>query len=705
MHLNRIFLWVNVLVLLGYLISLGGMMFFPDVFFFNISQVLFGFLLLQLFGVNIVIAYCHIFRRRYEIVEQIFFGVLLGIVLFPALIFGLIVFLDWYTPIFFGGIYVISLFSLILTIFLRRGGSTFVDFRSLFSREKFISVEFLGLVIFCLVILIHTFLYRHLPDLDPYGWIVKITDIFSDPSPVFKGGREFFVVFSQVHRDILGIDLFSLFKYVYPFYSLIAYISLVFIGQNIKNRKLRLVFLLSFLMCPITILSLVTSMPQYIWILFVFAFVATCINFSERKWREPFLLLGLLFSLLFYFHVASFIFLFVWGLVAFWLYREWFWRNKLTSFLFLALALSHFEILERSLAFFWKFTSRVFQNIFSMNPNWNFPVEYTNIDGASMGWPGFFGVLQYYGFYMGPVIALILVSFLFFLLFRPDFRLYIFQKMGSLGFLCLLFLFGIFFSIAEIFPRLLSLAMLPDRAWVVLGILFIIFLYFILGYFDSQKNQQIHLDKKIFIGLFVLSLVISFSGATFINWKKSFLITQEQLISAEWIHDTISEESIFFSKGLRNVLTGHAYVKYEDISYDAYFDSDALQEEINRNLKTLSKECPSATDYDYVGDVYKILSHENENEEQIAKDVSIYTKQFLQREEEKCEEIVLEKDFYIYYAPPSKENPYIQRSYVSEGGSSWGFFAQEGFIMDQLPDTFVRVYDREGVIIWKMLYE
>jgi hypothetical protein len=102
----------------------------------------------------------------------------------------------------------------------------------------------------------------------------------------------------------------------------------------------------------------------------------------------------------------------------------------------------------------------------------------------------------------------------------------------SLSFLC-------FFIIAEVLPRAIGIAFLPDRAWIFSGV-------FALGFFLPLFKTRIGGNKLVLI-FFLLGFSANIGAAIYINTLKKYLIPSEQLASAEWIKTHLPQERIIFT--------------------------------------------------------------------------------------------------------------------------------------------------------------
>ncbi len=321
-----------------------------------------------------------------------------------------------------------------------------------------------------------------------------------------------------------------------------------------------------------------------------------------------------------------------------------------------------------------------------------------------MGWQGAGGVLKYYAYYAGPAVFVISAVFIYLLIFKKDFFLQFKQFIKTEGALTLSFLFFFFLFLAEILPRFFNVALLPDRVWVFLGPLFIVPLILILRY---KKEGRETAGFKFFPFILILALAVSASGAFYINWQKSYLITREQKEATQWIEKNTEQEAVFFSAGQRNVISSMAGRMYRRVDPYFYLDEKTMGEEINGDSD--EEKIRYLTYNDYKREIEEILDEAvkkqdlSSNQEDVIRKSAIgilnRTKIFLRDTRPVSFSEVRSR--YIFYSPPSEKNPYIKRPY--NRGTQWGFRMQGDFIFDKYQDRFRRIYDQDGVIIWKIL--
>ena len=328
--------------------------------------------------------------------------------------------------------------------------------------------------------------------------------------------------------------------------------------------------------------------------------------------------------------------------------------------------------------------------------NWLFPARYTNIDGNVVGWSGLPGIIKYYIYYVGPfVVTCTLVGLHWFT--RQHNRLALLKKASSsAATLAVIIGLALTLAVAEIFPRLFNISLLPERAWLYAQVFYVFFI-------AIYAHRYIPLQKKVPLMLLVC-IVVNISGALFINNRKKYITPDYKQISLLWLKEKLPENSIFISASDIYLLRFHAqknlvYVPAallclktgEDIErlfgfleQAGYAGDQPLDETIlfKNALATYFSDHAKAT----LPGVIAAL----ETAAQEYKNQSLRPRQAGQR-----------YDMYVYYAKPHSLDPYAGRPYVKERTA---FASCQYPSLDNFPATFTRVYnDADRVKIWKIL--
>lgn len=554
--------------------------------------------------------------------------------------------------------------------------------------------------------------YYALPDIDPYSWLQQFQQTFSTSLNFsFHQYRPLFISLGYLFTQIAQIDTYAFFKYIIPLLSFFLLLPSFLVANKASNLPQTLIiFSLPFASSSFLLYS-TSSLPQSIAnILLITGFYF--ILYSAIVKRYFFFVLGgvSIFGAIF-FHEANILFLIPWIIVVLlanrasiktFISREW-----LACLFFIVILLLSFDTFRIYLSFLAAWIQRTLHALFLFQTNLTFPATYINIDGNAVGWSDFSGILRYYSFYFGPFAVIATVLFIsFFLKRKLKFRSCLLSKDSiEKQVLSYFFLsFFLFFSIAELLPRFFNFALLPERALSFVAFIAV----FLFGYILLQSTQS-----TIFIPLLVLTaIIINLGGAIYINSIKQYLITPNQMSSAEWISLNLPRNRILFTTSQVNLLRFHAQTNtvievndpslYTDIRVfekavdhipsvnDRYQTNyQKLLEDVENKIYFLKKQTSPSSDHHT--HLMFLLG------------ISNNIQSFLRQYSENNVSITIEDNkvppLYIYYSKESPKNPYINRPYTKRSTHRKG----DPIIFDQFPNRFKRVYSlpEDEVVIWE----
>lgn len=731
---------LNGVLFTGSFLGFAGSTFYPDLVFFERTQVFFGTLLFFASGFLFTALIEQLVKRKFDLYENISFSFLGIVIFFPLLLevefllFGLAY--SWF-PLF-------NVALLLLIVFLVRFffGSTAARLRPVprFSMERFLASPFPFFLLFIVFVLIIVLAYPALPDLDPYKWLFKYSYQFPNQQLDILE-RPLFGAFTFIGVKLVGISLLTFYKYFFPFLISFIVFPAWLCARFITVPAQRLLFMFFLFTSPVILLYGTTAMPQTPIIILSYYFLFFSL-YSYLKKDLFFFYAGGLSALAGYlFHPAiAIIFLcFVIGCLFHW--RTRLLKDKKILFLLLLLAATNYERIRSATGFVTNWTNIIVNRFFLPNRlNLAFPTSYLNIDNTVMGWPGLDGVIKYYAFHVGPVVVFTIGVFLW-LMIQQKFRKDFFSDFKDMRLWVLLLCFLPFFAISEILPRFPNLALLPDRSWIFGGIFSLIF-----AFFSLYKTR---LPKTLLLfGAF--SVLITIGGAVYINNLKQYLITPTQLRSAKWIVQNLPPNRVFLSSGNKNLLPVYADSRLLKLPEELYcgdmrqFDSYFMQIEPDNFYNQQIENTP----LELRADLDAILRKQNidvAQTESVAQKKLILEESFqalveqVQKDSGKLaqkpglplftpptgkvpalskavpiENIYRGEEFnymlnpndqlYIYYSKVDPRNPYENRPYTI---STWGFDScpnNTPFLFDRYPEKFQKIYDDHGqVIIWKIL--
>ncbi|PJA86615.1 MAG: hypothetical protein CO141_03835 [Candidatus Moranbacteria bacterium CG_4_9_14_3_um_filter_42_9] len=665
---------------------------------------------LVLFGINFGLIIQWLIKKKYELWE------FLSIASLGSLIFSPLLLTSEFTvfKILFPNLPIVNsffIFILILFIFTLKKNSR--DFLSInipkLNAAEIIKSNFtLFFFFYFAVIFFLVTAYYPLPDLDPYYWHADITKSFSKNTITEIGSyRPLFSSLAYIFNQTSRVDLYAYFKYVIPFLSLLILIPANLFSKNFFSPlKKTLIFLFPIINASV-FLYLETPIPQAILTIILFYFLFFLAHCSLSGKKEFFYFGGLSIFISYFYHEAAFL-VFIGWLASFLIFDAKeifakFKKNKLALFLLIITLATNTSLIKNQLAFLVGFSKSTYHRLLSPILNLKFPASYVNVDGNAMGWVGISGIAKYYAYYVGFSFFIIFFLFIIKLIKNSEFRIFVKSNLlKNKSIFALVFCFSLFFLIAEIIPRFPGIAFLPERAWNFGGIFSTVFIIFIFVFLKD--------NKKILYYALILSFFINLSGAIYVNSQKKYLISNEQLSSAQWITDNLPKDRILFSSNKNvNLLKTFSHSKVIPTSDNFYFKSNDFGKKFD--TKILSESFVQDYQMEYKNIIEEItqqidkLSNKNiysDNKEVIAyaddisKDLTKIKYLKIPNEE------FLNKQFkyYVYYSNEDSRNPYLNRPYYKKNE-----IVNTEFIFDRYPDKFRRVYynQKSNIIIWQIL--
>jgi len=535
------------------------------------------------------------------------------------------------------------------------------------------SVLIRSMAIFILFIAILVFWYQALPDSDPYGWIQTLQPQFDKHilPPITE--RPLFASFLYIGVSLLRIDLFTFLKYIFPFIPLTILAPLWLIAKQIPGSAYKTVFLLYLLGVPSTALYITTPTPQVLLII-VAVYAVVFILYSKITGNILyFYTAGAILLSSFLYHQAAILLFIPWlvgTLVAFRKSLLSDWKNIAIITLLVMLSREQLRIMVNFVVYW---IHRTYYQLFEHdNTNFLYPAQYVNIDHNQMGWPGLIGVTKFYLYYSSPiVIFVLLVSLGIFIRSSRINSLSFIRKKEHAILISALFLFLL---IAETLPRYPNIALLPERAWVFISILTLPLFFLIATRLKSQKS------KIIFILIASVFLIIGMAGTIYINSLKRYLISPEQITSAKWIQKNLPKDKLIYGYNNSNLIIYHSKSQYISFRENILCSRLSLQD----TLEYLEFPAESSA-----------LPVTSDDQLAIAKGIPVNPA---------AEKITITKDTqrFVYFAPKDNRNPYNERGYHPE---NWGVAnCNDGkFLFDRYPHNFKRIYNIDGIVIWKYM--
>ncbi len=554
--------------------------------------------------------------------------------------------------------------------------------------NTFFSKNFLPpFILYVTVIISIVTAYYPLPDLDPYYWITEYRNQLQAATiTTLSGHRPLFSALTYIFTQGAHIDFYAYFKYILPSFLLLLIFPSALLAQKFSHPLQKVIIFFFPFASGITIIFLTLPIPQAlanVGLFFFFVFLAYSLIAKDAFF---YFLGGATIFFSFFYHEALAIPLALWILFSLWNYRREIFQktreNKLTTLLLLFIVL---PALYGPLSFISSRAEWLLSVLSHSRPNLLFPQYYVNIDGNQMGWGDLFGVAKYYLFYIGPSLLLTFVALLY-CIKNKVVQSFLFSREGKV----LTSIFLVFFFIAEILPRLTGIALLPDRAWVFAGT---IALFFLIPLFSLPIGKN-----RFFLWLIILGFSANIAAAVYINTLKKYMITDQQLVSAEWISTNLPNNRVIFtveSGRLLSFFSGSSVIKVKDPNF--LFDetvfknefkirqipfSESDQEKTIESLKIIVENIDIQNAASNIHEVRDILSH-IESIEQARKEKNMNEN----------------KSYYVYYAAPSEKNPYVDRPYIKKFENK-----EDRIIFNLYPDRFEKIYfdEKNHIYIWKI---
>lgn len=534
-----------------------------------------------------------------------------------------------------------------------------------------------------------------LPDLDPYYWYAEFQRLFSEERLVpLDGYRPLFASLSYIFTIGAHIDFYAFFKYILPFSLLAIVFPLSLLASLFSHPLHRVILLLLPFINGIGITYLTLPLPQAFASIACFFCTSFILYAGMKKDALFFFFGGAILFFGFWYHEVLAIPLALWILVTGYAFRREIFglarRNILSSALLLILLAPHIFGPVTFILLRIENLLPAFQNF---QTNFLFPEHYVNVDGNEMGWGNLLGVGKYYLFYIGPALLLL---FLAAVLERKKISWK--SSFLSTDTLPITLSFFIFFLLAEILPRLFSLALLPDRAWVFAGIFGVAL---VPALFKTPLGS-----KQFFLWTLLFGISLNIGAALYINTLKKYMITEPQLTSASWISTNLPENRIILVSGHSRLLRFHSGSEVVSVSNpNFYYDLSIFEQELEKHM--YSKE--------YLAEAYKeeskhlqelledFFSKDPEQEPSEVESLLEKINSSLKVSRSTLDDLRSpspQKNFYIYYAAPDSRNPYLDRPYVKKTIGK-----EDALIFDKDPTRFKKLYSDEEhkIYLWKIL--
>lgn len=555
---------------------------------------------------------------------------------------------------------------------------------------------------YALLILFLVTAYPSLPDSDPYYWFVKLETEFGHGmvTPLHLH-RPLFSSLGYIFQATTQIDFYAFFKYILPFFGLLVLFPAALVARNFPDRSQQLLIFFFPLANAAFILYLFMPIPQALFNTALCFFVFFLLYSWLTRKNIFYFLAGSVMLITYFYHEVALLFLLPWALITFITYHQRIAslvRHQWIAFVLLGvLILSHPKVFAPFFTFFSNWAKHILRSLPSWHTNFTFPLHFVNIDGRVTGWGSFQGVVQYYAFYMGP--ACLLAGLLLILYLRnKEQGAKLWQEVRDRKeFWVLALVAAFFFVVAEVLPRLIGIALLPERAWSTAAFIIIAFTIILV---HATPNKY-----KFATALLFAAIALNVTAALYVNTLKKYLVTEEQLAAANWMKTFLPEEKVIFASGNWSLLKVHGNIEAQDIANPEFYQDQSIFE---AHLASLSprKQSVGIQEKEHLNVIIQNLRELEEIEkttnDPIIKDALLS----LQEQNKKLQALLAKEDtppsaslpVYIFYSKPSSKNPYASRPYFQAPEESQ-------LVFDIHPDRFQRIYQSadESVVIWQLI--
>lgn len=554
--------------------------------------------------------------------------------------------------------------------------------------------------------------YKALPDLDPYYWLTLYREQFTQGviTPLSLH-RPLFSALAYIFLETAHVDSYAYFKYLLPFLPMLALPSGLLLASLYRDWRLKLIVLGLPLASASFILYSKASIPQAVFNLILIMAAYFLAYGAETGKRIFYYGVGVLFLSGYFFYEFSGVLFCIWLIVTIAYEHRHIWdvfrANPTISILVLALVFSYLSFFFELIRFFTSWTLRVVILVLQASPNFLFPASFTNVDGQVVGWGDGVGVIKYYAYYLGPASGMALGLLLWraaslvwsrFRGFRSVSTLFRISEEKML----LLVLATLFLCLGEVMPRFFGIAFLPERA---LGFA-TPFLLVVALLFLSKLGER----RQWLLWLVILGLALNAAGAWYVNSLKRHLITQEQIISAEWIKGVLPANRLFFTYGNTNLLRIHGMSPTFKISRPDFYSDISVFDEAYAHFKGQNID-PNRIHRQSMKEVEQLFSELKRFEskpdaettvrllEQYIERLTTFEKRLASRLADTAGDPSTEPTLYIYYAKPHPDHPYLDRPYFPKSE-----LLVNQLVFDRYRDRFERVYTlpQDMVVIWRV---
>lgn len=572
----------------------------------------------------------------------------------------------------------------------------------------------------CAYFLLHYIFYRqyhYIPEWDSYGKLAEIEGVVRSGEigltyrGFFTGATAFLSIFTKLtpYQLFTGFYIFLQSSLIFCLYSLSRL-------YKIKSEWLILVILVAALAVPVINMEIDTVRPQNMIVIFLPIYTYFLYRaLHDHKfiyWAAASLIAlgGLNYHEFFVFIFLLHIFWIIIGSIHFFLHKAKDWKDHTIIGLVLLLLFTNLGTIFSQFTFFAfakSMLAAIIIRIKSAEWRWWFLDSY-NTDGLALdiGWKGLTGAAQYYGYYMGPVILLVILSLLTLFITRPI-KTFKDTAIQICGLFLLVFLF-----FAEYLPRI-GFYYLPERFWILITLAGLPLLVPLLAKIDG--GEKISLWRKALVGVWIVTSIIGIGGSFYISRTKAALTSPAEYNAAMWIKANTVQNAVFFSQAANGPMVNYFAKRSLVVPVESYFLNEELDkektviqivlphpDEINRQMADEQKAIQQAFDVlesnkfenptAFIGAFNASTAHIQQLKDQLQQIQAAHTvKPTIKNSEVKK----IKQPLYILYSFHKFNSLYSQREWWQKAN----FY---GAALDKFDKAYPLVYNKNGVMIWEV---
>ena len=543
---------------------------------------------------------------------------------------------------------------------------------------------------------INFILYKFIPEGDGYLYLIQLRDIINQEVMQNDLPRSLFITFSLSIWALTKIPFYWIFKILIPLLVSSIFLPFYLIAKEKYSKKLPiiLVSILPFTI-PVICMEILYPRPQSIFMLSFTLF--TYLLIEILKFKNESAKIYLISTLLFFSIIGTKI-------------HEFFFFLILISVFSLFLAI--LPILKKKpkesslliIITFIAIMGWIRGNGIMLQFNAYFAIistylshpklqlwfinNYTNVDGSSMGWPGYSWIF-YYGYNLGLIMPLLLLCSIF--------KKFKNLKIDKQALSILTLAFSLFFLVAEIFPRL-GLALYPDRAWLFVSISVILFF----AYYIPKNITFTPIQKYLILSIFIASI----STSLLLTYAKQGWTSPNEYEASQFIKNNTPKDAIIISQGANGPMINYFAERMLIIPPNNFFlsdNNDQISEFIKNipNITGKEKELSSSkndiitSSYNLIKSLNSSSNSINEIKSELNNNLTNYYNILKVENEIRRKGLDKTHPIFIIYSNDKFNGLYGNRDWWKEMN-----FYSNNISANSLP--FQNIYNKNNILIWKI---